>query len=146
MFNETFTVLFPPHIESELVLDIFKCGLQALKTAIFLHIERKLAQWELFSPSFVLSTFKIKVFSVTCSRMLVKVCVQRCSFIITSSPAPLQQKVSQAFWASEIACALVFPDPSIGNLTALARERPKPKPTPPPPLISARWAFVETSL
>lgn len=79
-----------------------------------------------------------------CSRMLVKVCVQRCSFIITSSRAPLKQKVSQKFWESENAYALIFPDPSIGNLRALGRERPKPKPT--PPMISAHWAFVEMSL
>lgn len=48
--------------------------------------------------------------------MLVKACVQRCSFIITSSPAPLKQKVSQKFSESENAYALVLPDPSIGKL------------------------------
>lgn len=77
-----------------------------------------------------------------CSRMPVKVCVQRCSFIIMSSPAPLKQKVSQKFWESENADALVLPDPSAGNLRALGIEGPSPKPTP-LAMISAHWASVE---
>lgn len=136
---------FSSHIESGLVLDVFKCGLQALKIKPYFYAYREsLHRESFFSSSFVLSTFKIKVFFVTCSRMLVKVCVQRCGFIITGSPAPPKQKASQKFWESENACALVFPDPSIGNLRALGREGPKPKPT--PPMRRAHGAFVGTSL
>lgn len=31
MFQENFAVLLPLIVESELVLDVFKCGLQALR-------------------------------------------------------------------------------------------------------------------
>lgn len=145
MVNDNCPVLFPSHRESGLVLDVFKGGLQALKIKPYFYpSQRKLAQGELFASSFVLSTFKIKVFFVTCSRMLVKVCVQTCGFIITGSPAPVKQKASQKFSESENACALVFPDPPMGNLRALGREGPKPKPT--PPMRSTPGAFVGTSL
>lgn len=136
---------FSSHIESELILNIFKCGLQALKSKPYFYIYREtLPSESFFSPPLcsVLSKLRFSLWRAPeCwSRFVYKGVVSL-------------SRVHQRHWnkrylrnSENHKMLMLLFSPMLPLVTSepLVEKRPKPKPT--PPMISVHWAFVETSL
>lgn len=121
-------------------LNVLKGGLPAFKMKPPLSAQAAKAcpgrAFSFFSLCSALAKFRFSLSSAP----------ERCSFIITGSPAPLQQKVAQKFRALGNAYAPRSPDSSLGNHSAPGREKHRSPSTHTLRIVHAHWAFVRTVL